>query len=85
MTFRQVSVASTTMFAPDLGMIVFDQDSMCKAGRFLQIWLPGIGEKPFAQSHERPLAIVVRAVGKMTRALLKMDVGTTLFIRGPCK
>ena len=57
------------------------------AGQFNMLHLPGIGEAAISISSdvEEPerLAHTVRAVGNVTDALARMEVGETLMLRGP--
>lgn len=56
-----------------------------RPGRFLMLWLPGHGEKPFSVSafSAEETEITFKAVGPFTRALLAVPPGTRLGLRGP--
>lgn len=53
------------------------------AGRFFFLWLPGIGEKPFAVFSAAERSIVVRVVGEFTRRLAELPAGSEILLRGP--
>ena len=53
------------------------------AGKFFFIWLPGVGEKPFAIFSVAEKSIVVRVVGNFTRRLSTLESGAKLYLRGP--
>jgi sulfite reductase subunit B len=56
-------------------------------GQFVQVSLPGIGESPISVSSspnkKGSFDLVVRAVGSVTRAMHRMNVGDKVGIRGP--
>jgi dihydroorotate dehydrogenase subfamily 1 len=53
------------------------------AGRFFFLWLPGVGEKPFAVFSAAERSIVVRTVGVFTRRLAELRAGSEILLRGP--
>lgn len=54
-------------------------------GQFVFAWLPGLGEKPLSISehHDGELELTVKAVGPFSRALLSLEPGDKLGLRGP--
>jgi len=58
-----------------------------RAGQFVQITVPGMGEAPFTPSssplEKRKLEVTVLKTGKITDALHEMEAGVTLGVRGP--
>jgi sulfite reductase subunit B len=58
-----------------------------KAGQFVQLTVPGVGEAPFTPSsspyNQEILDITVMKVGRVTRALHKMKKGERVGLRGP--
>jgi len=58
-----------------------------QAGQFNMLYLPGIGEAAISISSDaaapRVLAHTVRAVGNVTEALARLDVGDEVLLRGP--
>lgn len=58
-----------------------------KAGQFVELTVPGVGEAPFTPSSNptitETMEITIMQVGCVTEALAKMKVGDTVGIRGP--
>jgi len=53
-------------------------------GQFVMVWIPGIGEKPFALSYiNGEQAITVEKKGKTTSAMFKLKKGDRIGLRGP--
>ena len=52
-----------------------------RAGQFVMMWLPGVGEKPFSLAWED--LIVVKRVGPFTSRLFELKEGDHIWIRGP--
>ncbi len=58
--------------------------SKAKPGQFVMIWLPDYGEIPLSLSYiGRESGITVKRVGNVTRALLDLEGGDKIGIRGP--
>ncbi|KXA97718.1 oxidoreductase [candidate division MSBL1 archaeon SCGC-AAA259I14] len=58
-----------------------------KPGQFIELYLPGYGEAPFSISSsptkDGPFELCIRAVGRVTNALHRLDRGEKVGIRGP--
>jgi NAD(P)H-flavin reductase len=58
-----------------------------KAGQFVELTVPGLGEAPFtpssSPSEAERLAISIMEAGRVTAALHRLDVGAVLGLRGP--
>ncbi|MDI9644538.1 MAG: tRNA-dihydrouridine synthase [Candidatus Verstraetearchaeota archaeon] len=54
-----------------------------KPGQFVQVMVPGVGEKPFSLAGASPILLLVRPVGPVSTAIASMREGDELFIRGP--
>jgi len=58
-----------------------------RAGQFVQLTLPGVGEAPFTPSsspyHPERIEVTVLKTGKVTDMLHQVEVGATLGLRGP--
>jgi dihydroorotate dehydrogenase electron transfer subunit len=54
-------------------------------GQFVFAWLPGLGEKPFSISehHEGELELTIKALGPFSRAMMLLEPGDKLGLRGP--
>lgn len=68
---------------------IFFSDSRCAnadPGQYAMIWIPGAGEVPMSLSVIGPAertAITVRSRGETTEALLALDLGEQIGVRGP--
>jgi dihydroorotate dehydrogenase electron transfer subunit len=54
-------------------------------GQFVFAWLPGLGEKPFSISehHGGELELTIKALGPFSRAMMALEPGDKLGLRGP--
>jgi len=54
-------------------------------GQFMEISIPGVGEAPISISDfdDDTLSMTIRKVGRLTDEIFKLDVGDSLFMRGP--
>lgn len=61
----------------------FDSDLKAKPGQFVMVWLPRIEEKPFSVASSSPFELAIAPVGKTSAALCSMNIGDTVYLRGP--
>ena len=55
-----------------------------KAGEFVFLWIPGVGEKPFSVALTDPLTFIIKKRGAFTQAVFdSLKVGDTIMLRGP--
>lgn len=55
-----------------------------KAGEFVFLWIPGVGEKPFSVAKTCPLTFIIKKRGPFTKAVFEnLNVGDTIMLRGP--
>jgi sulfite reductase subunit B len=58
-----------------------------KPGQFVQVSLLGLGEAPISisspPSHKGILALTIRAMGKLTQSIHRLEPGDRIYIRGP--
>jgi dihydroorotate dehydrogenase (NAD+) catalytic subunit len=52
-------------------------------GRYFFLFVPGVGEKPFAIFSAEEKSVVIRIVGKFTQALADAPIGAPIYLRGP--
>lgn len=52
-------------------------------GQFVMVWLPGLEDKPFSLAQADPIHLTIAAVGPVTRAIAQLQVGDTVWVRGP--
>lgn len=63
--------------------LTFDRQLDAQPGQFVMVWLPGIGEKPYCITNDKPLTLTVVSVGPFSSALCALRVGDKVWIRGP--
>jgi len=80
-----VKIKKIKQETPQVRSYVFDYPKRAKPGQFVNIWLPGVNERPMSISFDdgKEYTLAIAAVGSMTRALEKIKVGDTVGIRGP--
>ncbi|MFH1530770.1 MAG: dihydroorotate dehydrogenase electron transfer subunit [Pseudomonadota bacterium] len=71
--------------APDLKSVYLPREFDVAPGQFVLLWLPGIDEKPFSVSGvtDNFLEITIKSVGPFTRAMMDVEVGQRVGLRGP--
>jgi len=72
---------------PGFNTILFEKEINAKPGQFVNVWIPGIDEKPisisFVDRENRLFGITVFETGRCSRILCSMKKGGMLGIRGP--
>ncbi len=83
MSFKPVKLVSNKKITDDISILTFDRKIDIKAGEFIFLWIPGLGEKPFSALTNDPFSLVVINVGIFTNTLVKLEPGTEAYVRGP--
>jgi dihydroorotate dehydrogenase (NAD+) catalytic subunit len=83
MSFRPYSLVENQHISDDISILTFDQEIDIKAGEFIFLWIPGLGEKPFSVLDDDPFKLVVIKLGFFTDKLINLEPGTEVFVRGP--
>ena len=83
MDFKPVTLSSNETVCRDITLLTFEEDIEVKAGEFVFLWIPGVGEKPFSALCDKPLTLVAIDVGEFTSSLMTLTPGTKTYIRGP--
>ena len=88
MGYSPAKVVRRQEYHPSLFKLVLDQlpirgETGELAGKYFFLFLPGVGEKPFAVFSADEKSIVVKAVGRFTQHLAQLSVGSELYLRGP--
>ena len=83
MRYRSFRIRRTRRFGDTLRTIVLDGKLSASASQYAFLFLPGEGEKPFSIACCDPLTFVVRERGAFTAALLQVQAGERLLVRGP--
>lgn len=83
MGFRPVTLLENQRITDDISILRFDHKVDIKAGEFIFLWIPGLGEKPFSVLSDDPFQLVVINLGQFTEQLIEMEPGTQSYVRGP--
>ncbi len=83
MSFRPVTLVENQRVTDDISILIFDRKIELKAGEFVFLWIPGMGEKPFSALTDDPFSLVVIDLGQFTRQLIELEPGTQAYVRGP--
>ncbi|MBT4494470.1 MAG: dihydroorotate dehydrogenase [Gammaproteobacteria bacterium] len=83
MSFRPYTLVDIEQVCEDIAILRFDRKLDIQAGEFIYAWVPGLGEKPFSALTDDPFSLVVIDVGVFTHELLRLEAGTTVYVRGP--
>ncbi|MEZ5530032.1 MAG: tRNA-dihydrouridine synthase [Porticoccaceae bacterium] len=83
MQFRPVTLVSNERVCDDICILTFDRKINLKAGEFVFLWIPGLGEKPFSALTDDPFSLAVIDVGLFTHDLMELQPGTEAYVRGP--
>jgi len=62
---------------------ILDGAISAQPGQFVMAWLPGMPDKPFSLANANPLSMTIAAVGPLSRALHRLAVGDSIWVRGP--
>jgi len=83
MTFTPYQVVDNTRVCEDITVVTLDGDLNIRAGEYVFVWIPGIGEKPFSCLTHDPVRLAVINVGLFTDHCYQLSPGDTVFLRGP--
>jgi dihydroorotate dehydrogenase subfamily 1 len=88
MDYSPARVVRREEYHPGLFKLVLDQlpirgETGEMAGKYFFLFIPGVGEKPFAVFSAEEKSIVVKVVGRFTQHLAQLKAGSELFLRGP--
>ncbi|MFZ8927609.1 MAG: tRNA-dihydrouridine synthase [Pseudohongiellaceae bacterium] len=83
MDFSPVTLVKNERICDDICILTFDSKVPVKAGEFIFLWVPGLGEKPFSALADDPFSLAVINLGQFTEALMSLEPGTEAYVRGP--
>lgn len=85
MEYHPHKVKCVKMHSPDTMILTLEgKVDDFKAGEFVFLWLPGVGEKPFSLALTEPLTFIIKKRGIFTSSLFdRIKEGDTIYIRGP--
>jgi dihydroorotate dehydrogenase (NAD+) catalytic subunit len=82
MGFKSFTLVENQRVTDDISILTFDGKLDVKAGEFVFTWIPGVGEKPFSALTDDPFSLAVIDVGIFTHALLQLEAGAEVLVRG---
>lgn len=83
MGYKAHKVEKVFFHSSDILILTLDGELEAKAGEFVFLFIPALGEKPFSVAHGAPLTFLIRARGEFTKALFKLKEGDKVWVRGP--
>ena len=83
MAFRPFSVREMRRLDDELWEIELDGEFPFSPGEVCFLWIPGVGEKPYAPALSSPATFLVRRRGPVSTALCAQRPGDTVYVRGP--
>lgn len=82
MAYRRHRIVEKETYGPDTVILTLDGELPSKAGEFVFLWIPGVGEKPFSVATTSPLRFIIKDRGPFTNRLCALKKGDELFVRG---
>lgn len=82
MQYMPLRITAVEHPCPDTALITVDADISARAGEFVFLWLPQIGEKPFSLAGIHPPQFVIKKRGAVSSALCALERGDTVYMRG---
>jgi len=83
MSYEPYTLLSNQPLTEDIAILTFDKKINIQAGEFIFLWIPGLGEKPFSVLNDDPFTLVVIVQGQFTKALIGLQEGVQVYVRGP--
>lgn len=85
MEYKAFKVTDRKLHCEDTLLLTLDgKMASFKAGEFVFLWIPGVGEKPFSVAIPDPLTFIIKKRGVFTQAVFDtLKVGDTIMLRGP--
>lgn len=80
-----VKIAEIVQENPTVRTFIFEYSLNSKPGQFVDLWIPGVNEKPFSIAYDdgKSFWLTIAAVGDATNKLFEFKVGDKVGIRGP--
>ncbi|MFH1838627.1 MAG: tRNA-dihydrouridine synthase [Candidatus Kuenenbacteria bacterium] len=83
MNYRKVRLDSIINSDCDFKIYKTNKKINAKAGQFVFVWLPDVGEKPFSIMDNSPLTLGILEKGEFTKKFNLLKKGDYFYIRGP--
>ena len=82
MKYEPYSILDIQKISDDVIIIKLNGNMEFKAGEFVFLWLPGIGEKPFSLFLSSPITFIIKRRGFFTSELFNLQIGDIIYLRG---
>lgn len=82
MEYKPLIITSIESPQKDTVIITVDKNIKARAGEFVFLWLPSIGEKPFSLAGTAPARFVIKKRGCVSKALCELKLNDTIYMRG---
>ncbi len=83
MRYRPLRLSEIRAVGPETALLELDGALPFRAGQYVFLFLPGVGEKPFSVLTGEPLRLLIRRRGPLSAAACALRPGDTVLIRGP--
>jgi dihydroorotate dehydrogenase electron transfer subunit len=83
--FYTLPIKKIIVETPEVKTFCFAHNLQSKAGQFVMLWIPGVGQKPFSVGYDNgeEFGLTIFKRGKVTAALFDLQVGDRVGIAGP--
>ncbi|MGP1437789.1 MAG: alpha-hydroxy-acid oxidizing protein [Treponema sp.] len=82
MKYEAKKIVDIEYISDDVIILKLEGKMDFRAGEFVFLWLPGVGEKPFSLCLTSPITFIIKKRGAFTEALFKKKIGDVVYIRG---
>jgi len=82
MEYKPYKIIDIKHISEDVMIMRCEGEMPFKAGEFVFLWLPQIGEKPFSLCLSSPITFIIKRRGAFTTELFKLVAGDIIYIRG---
>ena len=82
--YERHTIEKKVMYDEATVVLTLDGKGNCKAGEFVFLWIPGVGERPFSVAKNDPLSFIIKVRGEFTEKCRDLNVGDEIYIRGLC-
>lgn len=82
MEYKPHKIVNINHVSDDVIVIQLEGEMKFRAGEFVFLWLPNVGEKPFSLCLSSPITFIIKRRGIFTKELFNKEVGDVVYIRG---
>lgn len=81
--FQAMRIVDIQVENPTTKTFILDGTLAAEPGQFVMVWLPDHEDKPFSLVNDNPVTLTIAAIGALTQAIHRQQVGDRLWLRGP--